>query len=231
MVSQTKNVPLKNSIDMARAVAAPLAYKEAFIRAAMSGKGGYQFYKGFRATVPVTLNIVMGMLLTVPNFTKAEAKALAERCCINAHDELANNLALVDGLYDYAVAHNVTGAEFSIEPASLGRAGLRSLWEPFILKIDGRKYIPFIDPRLPQRGLISESRRLVFSVQNSHFRLSDQRLWGDTGSVILQFDYPKDGTRKVIAHFNDGADCWNDKQIAKMIDDTYRLLDEIREAA
>jgi hypothetical protein len=231
MASQAKKAPLKNSIDLARAVAASLTAKEQFIRASMSGKGGYRYYRGFRAAAPMTLKVAAGMFLTAPAYTKAEAMAHAERECINAKGELENNLALVAGLYDYVMTHDVTGAENIVEPVSLGRAGLRHFWEPFILKIDGRKYIPFIDPRLPEKGLISDSRRLVFSIQNGHFRVSDQALWGDIDSVILQFDYAKNGTRKVIPHFNDGAGCWNDKQIAKMIDDTYRLLDDIRKAA
>jgi hypothetical protein len=229
MASQAKNVPLNNEIDLALAVTAPRAEKERLLRAALR-KGGYRYYRGIRSAAPMILRVASG-LLPSPSGTKAQAKALIKSTCINVHGELDNNLHLGEGLYDYAVAHNVTGAELNIDPVSLGRAGRRFFWERFILKIDGKKYIPFIDPRLPNKGLTPDARQLVFSIQHTHFTLADPTVWGDVGFVIFQFEESKKGCRKVIPHFGDGIKFWDDRQIARMIDDTYRLMDDIRRAA
>jgi len=229
MASPVKNVPLNNPIDFALAVTAQRHEKERLLRNALR-KGGYRYYRGIRSAAPMILKVANG-LLSSPSSTKAQIKALIESTCINAHGELDNNLHLGEGLYDYAIAHNVTGAEFHTSSISLGRAGRRRIWEPFFLKIDERKYIPLIDPRLPEGGLTPDARRFVFSIQHTHFTLGDPTLWGDVGFVILQFEESKKGRRKVIPHFGDGIEFWDDKQIARMIDDTYRLLDDIREAA
>jgi hypothetical protein len=174
---------------------------------------------------------VATLLLPPSSVTKVQVKAIIKNACINAHSELDNNLHLGGGLHDYAVAHNVTGAELAIDPIALGRAGRRYFWERFILKIDGKKYIPFIDPRVPEGCLNRDARRLIFSIQHTQIRLADPTKWHDVGFVIFQFEESKKGSRKVIAHFDDGIEFWDDKQIAKMIDDTYRLLDDIRKAA
>lgn len=229
MASQAKSVPLKNDIDLALAVTAARIEKERLLRTALR-KGGYRYYRGIRSAVPTILKVASG-LLPPSSSTKAQIKALIKSNCTNAHGELDNNLHLGEGLYDYAIAHDVTGAELNATPISLGRAGHRFFWERFILSIDGKRYIPFIDPRLPGTGLTSEARRLVFSIQHTHFALADPTLWRGVGFVIFQFDESKKGCRKVIPYFGDGITFWHDKQIARMIDDTYRLLDQIREAA
>jgi hypothetical protein len=46
----------------------------------------------------------------------------------------------------------LTAADFLSDPVALGRAGKRSFWAPCVLKIDGKNYIPFFDPRR-QNGL------------------------------------------------------------------------------
>jgi hypothetical protein len=229
MASQAKKVPLKSEIDLARAAAAPLSTREQLLRGATK-TGGYQFYKGFRTAVPAALNVARG-LFPASSTTKDQIAKIIDGACIKAHNELDNNLHLGNGLYDYAVAHNVVGAEITVDAISLGRAGRRFFCDPIVLKIDGNKYIPFIDPRLPGKGLTHDARRLVFSIQHTHIRMANPTEWGDVGFVILQFAESKNGTRKVIAHFDAGVEFWDDKQIARMIDDTYRLLDDLQKAA
>jgi len=125
----------------------------------------------------------------------------------------------------------VTAAEFDFPAVPLGRAGTRRFWEPYILRIDGKKYIPYFDFRQEGRCLDAMARRFVFSVQDSRVRLGDPAQYGETGFVIFQFAATKNGVRNVIPHFDTGITFWSDKEIGPMIDEVYRVLDEIRKAA
>lgn len=109
----------------------------------------------------------------------------------------------------------------------LGRAGLRLFCAPFILKIDGKKRIPYFDPRLND-DLTPDARRFIFSINHTYIRQQDPALYGDVGFVIFQFPKlrrPKG--RKVLAYFDDGMKFWNDRQIGEMIDKVYSVLDQI----
>ncbi len=54
---------------------------------------------------------------------------------------------------------------------------------------------------------------------------------GDVGFVIFQFENSRKGARKAIPYFDNGIKFWTDREIGQMIDETYRILDEIRPAA
>lgn len=228
MASREKKPPL-SEIDLALAATAPANQKKSLIQAA-TGERGYDFYRGFRSNLATILNIAVNPLVAAPAVTKKQIKAAIGRSCNDAPGETKNNESVGEGLRDYVIAHNIIGAEFVFDPVSLGRAGKRFFWYPYILKIDGKNYIPFFDPRRTN-CLTPEARRFVFSINHTHIRLLNPTEWGDVGFVIFQFEDSRNGSRKAIPHFDHGIKFWNDKEIGSMIDDTYRVLDEIRRAA
>jgi hypothetical protein len=164
------------------------------------------------------------------NQTDPPPNAAIARGCNHAPGEVEGNKSIGEGLLDYVAAHDVTAAEFISDPVALGRAGRRYFWSSYILKIDGKKYIPFFDPRR-KNGLTAEAMRFVFSINHTHIRLLNPTEWGDVGFVIFQFEDSRKGARKAIPHFDTGVAFWTDKEIGTMIDETYRILDEIRRAA
>jgi hypothetical protein len=157
--------------------------------------------------------------------------AAVGRACYARSGETEGNKAIAAGLWDYVAEHRVTAANLDPEQVYLGRAGKRSFLAPHILKIDVEKYIPFFDWRGRDTGLSSEGRRFVFSINHAHIRLANPTEYGDVGLVIFQFEALNNKTRKAIAHFGDGISFWSDTDISQMIDDVYRLLDEVRKVA
>jgi hypothetical protein len=74
-------------------------------------------------------------------------KAAARNCKKGRKGEVSGNQAIVEALREYALAHNVVGAEFNFDAVLLGRAGKRTFWSPFLVQIDGKPYLPYFDPR------------------------------------------------------------------------------------
>src|ERR1700730_15943695 len=223
MASREKKPPF-TEIDLAIIATAPASQKKGLIRAA-TGERGYDFYRGFRVTLATILNAPIGPLIPASPSTNKQIVTAVSRACNNGQGEVANNKAIAEALFDYVAAHNVIAAPFNFDPVSLGRAGKRSFWAPYVLMIDGKRYIPFFDPRR-DNGLMASPRRFFFSINHTHIRLGNPTEWGDVGFVIFQFEDSKE--RKVITHFDHGITFWTDAEIAAMGDEVYRLLDEIR---
>ena len=230
MASQKKNFHLTET-DLARAATAPPNQRKSIITQATSGNG-YDFYRAIRDNSGGIVNLQLPLASSSP-MTREQAVAAVARACYARIGEIEGNKARAAGLSDYVAEHKVTAANLDLEQVSLGRAGRRSFWAPYILKIDGEKYIPFFDWRGRDTRLSSEGRRFVFSVNHAHIRLANPTEYGDVGLVIFQFEAldDKTKTRKAVAHFGDGISFWSDKDIGQMIDDVYRLLDEVRRAA
>jgi hypothetical protein len=75
------------------------------------------------------------------------------------------------------------------------------------------------------------ARRFVFSVNHTSIRLANPTEFENVGFGIFQFEEINGGVRKAVPYFDDAISFWTDKEIGAMIDDVYRVLDEIRKAA
>jgi hypothetical protein len=197
---------------------------------AAAGSGGYDRYKGVKTNLGGILNLALNARVPASLITKKQIKTAVARACISSR-EIKGNQSVAEGLYNYVVEHNVSAAVFDFPAVALGRAGLRSFWEPYLLKIDGKKYISFFDFRLGPRRLTREARRFIFSIQNTFIRLANPTEFGDVGFVIFQFTAPINRVRQAVAYFDTGISFWRDEQIGAMIDAVYRALDEIKKAA
>jgi hypothetical protein len=223
-----------SEIDLGLAATAAADRKKSIVRRATGGDG-YDRYRGVRSNLGSILNTELP-LLSGPTVTREMTRDIVGRACNNGPGEVDGNEGIAVGLWDYVKDHNVTAANLDLERVALGPAGRRQFWAPYILKIDGKKYIPFFDLR-GRTKLTPDARRFVFSVNHTHIRLANPTEYGDVGLVIFQFgpleeaDPQKGKTRKAIAHFDKGIVLWSDQDIGKMIDDVYRALDEIRKAA
>jgi hypothetical protein len=227
-INKKKSYRLTNT-DLALAATASADRRKSSIKAAAGG-GGYDRYRGVKTNLGGILNLALNSRLPASLATKKQIKNAVARACISSR-EIKGNQSVAEGLYDYVVEHNVNAATFDFPPVALGHAGLRSFWEPYLLKIDGKKYVPFFDFRQGPRRLTREARRFIFSIQHTHIRLANPTEFGDVGFVIFQFTAPINRVRNAIAYFDAGISFWSDKEIGVMIDAVYRDVDAIKKAA
>ncbi|HEY4115419.1 MAG TPA: hypothetical protein VGM17_15290 [Rhizomicrobium sp.] len=207
------------------ALAATMADEEElrrFILRFLTGRP-YPFYRSAKSLIPSILSIMS--LVLIPSEATLK-KAIARKCKKGRVGEVPGNQKIVAALREYAIAHKVTGVEFQHDKVPLGKAGLRQFWSPFIIEIDGKKYIPYFDPRLDWQ-LSPEARRFVFSVNHTYIRAADPALFSDVGFAIFQFKKKADGSREIIVHFDDGVELWTDKEIGKMVDALFRMIEAV----
>jgi hypothetical protein len=227
--SRKKKFHLSNT-DLARAAVAPANQRRSIIKQATGGDG-YDRYKGIRACLGAILNVELPLVPSAAPATVAHIKKAIARACNRGPGEVESNQGAALGLYEYIREHKVLAADFDLGPVNLGRAGRRQFWAPYILKISDKNYVPYFDFRGDTR-LLSEARRFVFSINHTFIRLFDEEQYGDFGFVIFQFEeLNAEGVRKAIPHFDNDLVFWNDKELGAMIDEVYRVLDEIRKAA
>jgi hypothetical protein len=227
-IKKKKSHRLTNT-DLALAATASADRRKSIIKAAVGG-GGYDRYRGVKNNLGGILRLGLNARVPASLPTIKQIKSAVARACISVRDR-KNNQSVAEGLHEYVVEHNVTAAPVDLPPVALGRAGVRSFWEPYLLKIDGKKYVAYFDFRLGERRPTREARRFIFSIQNTYIRLANPTEYGDVGFVIFQFTAPINRVRKAVAYFDTGISFWNDRELGEMIDEVYRILDEIRRAA
>jgi hypothetical protein len=223
-----KSYRLTNS-DLALAATAPADRRKSLIKAAAGGSG-YDYYKGIKTNLDSILYHALSSGASSHTVARKQLKAAVADACIGS-SEIKNNQSIAEGLYSYVVEHQITAAAFDFPSVTLGRAGPRSFWAPYLLKIDGRKYIPFLDFRQGPRRLTREARRFIFSIQHTHIRLANPTEYRDVGFVILEFAAPQSKVRTVVPHFDAKISFWSDPEIGAMIDAVYRTVDEVKKAA
>lgn len=219
--SKKKNYRLTNS-DLALAATAPAHRRKSIIKAA-AGSGGYDYYKGVKTNLDKILSLAFDPALPT---ARKRLKAAVKVACIATRD-VKNNQSVADGLNIFVAERRIAVAAFDFPKINLGRAGTKTFWAPYILKIDGKKYIPFLDYRQGPRRLTRDARRFVFSILNTHIRQANPTEYGDVGFVILEFAAPQSKVRIVVPYFDTGLSFWNDTEIGAMIDAVYRAVDEI----
>jgi hypothetical protein len=221
-----KSYRLTNS-DLALAATVPADRRKSIIKAAAGGDG-YDYYKGIKANLDNILYRALSSESTP--VARKQLRAAVANACIGP-SEIKNNQGVAEGLYNYITENKIIAAAFEYPPVALGRAGLRSFWEPYFLKIDGKKYVPYVDFRQGERRLTRDARRFIFSIQHTHIRLANPTEYGDMGLVILEFVAMQNKVRSVTPYFDTGVSFWNDADIGAMIDAVYRAVDEIKKAA
>ena len=224
MASREKKHDLSN-IDLARAATAPEEKHRGIIKASAFGDP-YSYYRAFKAHLPSILDLPVGPFGLKSKVTKRQLSRMIGLSCSKDKKEKRANRYLANALRDFIRKHKARSAEFIHDPVPLDRAGDRRFWIDYILQINGKRYIVFIDPRL-DKGLDELARKFVFSILNTYIRLLDLEHFGDVEFLILQFEKPAKGKRRVLAHYDDETAYMDDKEIGQRIDAVYRILDEI----
>jgi hypothetical protein len=192
-----------------------------YIFKSVSGRP-YPFYRSAKSLYVTILSVASLPLIPTDETLK---RTIARKCPKGRKGEIPGNQAIVLALSKYAQAHNVTGINLKFDPVPLGRAGKRAFWAPFILQIDGKRYIPHFVPRAG--GLDPEARRFMFSVTDTQIRKQDPSQYGNLGLVIFEFDTLENNDRRVVAHFETGIKLLSDEEISKRVDAVYQVIDAI----
>jgi hypothetical protein len=221
-IKKKKNYRLTNS-DLALAATAPAHRRKSIIKAAAGGDG-YDYYKGVKTNLAKILSLAFNPALPAG---RKKLKAAVAAACI-ADRDIRNNQSVADGLNTYVADRQIEVAAFDFLPITLGRAGTRTFWSPYILRIDGKKYIPFLDFRQGPRRLTRDARRFIFSILHTHIRLANPTEYGDVGFVILEFAAAQNKIRSVVPYFDTGYSFWSDAEIGVMIDAVYSAVDQIK---
>lgn len=192
---------------------------------AKSGSG-YSYYAGLKANYRGIFDMVEGLDLDLRRPSENELSAAVSRSCTNPSDasEVENNVAHALALRTFATRHGIRATRRSFGDLAMPPHCFVSYWEDLLLQFDRKNHVFLLDPSFND-GLTPEGRRFVFSVQNAHIReISDLR---DARFVIFQFEINSNGALEVRPHFDTGIDYLTTKQIEVMIDETYRIGDEI----
>jgi len=192
-----------------------------YIFKAISGRP-YPFYRSAKSLYVTILSVASLPLIPTDETLK---RTIARKCRKGRKGEVPGNQAIVLALSKYAKDHRVTGIEFNFDPVPLGQAGKRAFWAPYILQIDGNRYIPHFIPR--SGGISADARRFIFSVTDTRIRKQDPARYGSLGLVIFEFNTLKGKERSVVAHFDRGISLLSDQEISDRVDAVYRTIDAI----
>jgi hypothetical protein len=224
MESRVKIRPL-HDLDLARIAPMGAAQKRNALRQIKLGHPPYSL-NPMRQSFSDICNIEAGLFPSMARTPwSAISRQIARRC--RSEDEEKANLAVGLALYKYASERGVHGRAQDFFPLALGVGRKISYWAKAVIAIDGKPFIPFVDPRKAPR-LWAEGRRFVFSAMHEHIRAADPD-FADVGLTILQFKEGPDETRVVVPHFSDGIELFSFDQLDAMVRETYSIWVEVLE--
>lgn len=216
--------------DLARITVMPLEQQYAELRKNKIAYPPYS-YNPFRAKTLDILNVMAGPLAP-SSLPRQPWDAIASTMRVKSAQERVANVAVGEGLYEFATAHNIRGRKEEFAPLLLGSSESVSYWSPVVIELERRAIVPFFDPRRT-KGLTAKGRQFVFSVMNERIRMADPD-YADVGLVIVRFDDTKMGARRVITYFADSVEMLDFDTLDHMVRRTYLAWYEVlaeREAA
>jgi hypothetical protein len=216
MVSQLKT-PRLSEIDLARiAPMNPMAREQAL---RSLGARGFPYYKGVLLSLADTFNVEMNARFSTQPSSWPQVENFIRHNCAQKEAIIESNVEIGRALFEWGAKHEITGVRNSFRPMALSpSAGTVAYWHDIILRIDGKLFVPFIDPR-KANCLTPEGRRFVFSLQHTHIHENPD--FANIGFVIFQFTNPKIGNREAISHFSDGCEFLDFKTLQSMVHETY----------
>lgn len=142
-------------------------------------------------------------------------------------DELAANLQVARGLYQFACATQIFGRAQEFFPMAMGVGQKVIYWLPMVLAIEEQPFVPFIDPRR-SRGLTRAGRRFAFSMMNERIRAADPD-YAAVRFAIFQFGDDKDDVRHPVMHTDEDVELFSLEEMEAMVATTYDLWREVCE--
>ena len=151
--------------------------------------------------------------------------ALRKKC--RSPDELAANLQVAKGLYQYANSTEILGRAQEFFPMAMGVGQKVVYWLPMVLAVEDQPLVPFIDPRR-SRGLTRAGRRFAFSMMNERIRVADPD-YAAVRFAIFQFGDDEDDVRHPVMHTDADVELFSLDEMESMVATTYDLWREVCE--
>jgi hypothetical protein len=211
--------PRLSEINLARIAPMDVVAREKALRSLMTGRG-FSRYNGVFQSLAEVFNIEMNPYLPVLRSPWPQVENFIRHNSAQTKPIIESNINVGKALFEWGVRYGVTGVRHQFEPMMLSpSAGTVAYWHDIIIRLDGKSFVPFVDPRKDD-CLTPEGRRFVFSIQHTH--INEHPDFKDIGFVIFQFTDTKVGSRQAVAHFSDGCEYRDFKVLQTMVDDTYR---------
>ncbi len=178
-----------------------------------------------RGSILETFNVEAGPLASATPRTSwpTISRAISKLC--GSENERKANLAAGHALYRYAAEKGLTGRHHDFFSLAMGVSRKVTYWSNAVVAIDGKPFVPFIDPRRTRR-LTRTARQFVFSVMNERIRVADPD-FADVGLAIIQFDNPEHGPRTATPWFDEGIELFSFETLDKMVRETYEMWAEV----
>ncbi|WP_430475909.1 type VI toxin-antitoxin system SocB family DNA replication inhibitor toxin [Thalassospira lucentensis] len=187
-------------------------------------------YQQLRSVLPELFNMGSDLLgPSKPSPWKFIAKRLQKKC--RRGIELEANLRAAKSLYQYANSEGIHALKQEFPPLRLGIHQEVRFWQQMLILIDGKPFIPFIEPRTSY-GLSNDGRVFAFSMMHEHIRASDPD-YSDVGFTIFQLGKPSknpdtgEKTRSTRVYFDHSVDLLSMEELEKMAATTYGLWAEV----
>jgi len=182
-------------------------------------------YAPFHKVKGDTLNVTPGPLVGIGKQADWSIIENSIRLSAKAGNEFADNIGVAKALHDFSAEHGIVGRRHDFRPLHIGIGLTLKFWHSSVLNIQGRRVVPFFDPRRKTTSLSNLGRKFVFSVMHEHIRVGNPDYEGvELG--IFQFDSAPNGTRKVRLFYDDGSDHYSATDLAQMIERTLGLYRE-----
>ncbi len=141
--------------------------------------------------------------------------------------ERVANLQVGEGLYIFATTHKVRGRKQEFLPVKVGLSEKVIYWIDYIVEIDGKPVVLFVDPRRAD-GLTINARRFVFSVMDYRIRVPGSD-YEKVRLGIVQFGDERIGPRTARIFYADGVELYSYEALDAMVRQTYEIRREVYE--
>jgi hypothetical protein len=134
-------------------------------------------------------------------------------------------VSVANALYSFVRQNQIAARKHEFFPLALGSGQQATFWQSFYYGINGKVFVPLIDPR-SSKGLTTEGRRFAFSMMNERIRGSDPD-FAQAVLAIIQFTRYDDGSRRARVTTDEGIELMSVDELEDKITYTYNLWYEV----
>ena len=210
------------------ACVAPLPEEQQWnkLRSIRKGKGYKSYWDGIRSN-EAEIFTAAGSLFEIESPTDEQIRQCVEETCLT-NQERRDNVEVLLGLRKYIAFNKITARHYNFGKLAIHIGGSVTYWSNLLIRMQGRTYVPLIDPRKTETKLTPLGVRFAMSMQDTHIRAPNPTEFGNVGLLVIQFrDAVEEGAREAIPTFEDGAPLWKLSELQVMIERTYRIWEAV----
>ena len=210
--------------DLARVATLSLDRKYQVLSVAKSGWPPFN-YRPLKSNVDDILNVNGGMFPDADRTPWPIVRRNIRKACRRSKAERVANVQAAWGLHNYAVENHISGQRHVFRPLLIAGRDI-TFWSNMFLRIDGRLYVPFFDPRRTKGLTPADPMRFVFSAMHEHIRAPEPD-FKDLGFVIFRFADTSQGPRVPVPFFDHEFKLFSFEELDRMVRETYETLAKV----